>query len=441
MLPNLLSTRFGRLVAFFLLYMTEGIPLGFTATAIATQMRRQGVSPTWIGIFVGTLYLPWAWKWIAGPFVDTLYSRRLGRRRGWILGTQLLLGIGLLSLMPIDFVNQLKLFTAAVFIINIFGAVQDVAIDALACGVLSEEERGLANGMMFAGAYSGNAIGGAGVLWLSTLVGFNPTFVFVAASIFAVTVFVVLPLREPGHVNSNAHLPIASQVRVYATDAFRAFFGTRAAIAGLIFAILPAGAYSLTLAIGTNLSVELGLTDERIALLSLLSSVISAGGCVLGGWLSDRVGRRSMLALYIVLMSVPVVLMAAAMQRHGWIMPRDPSAVEKAVAPESLVGVFWIASLTYSLFQGLMYGTRTALFMDVCTAKVAATQFTAYMALLNFVIWYSSSWQGWASEHWGYPVTLSIDAAFGLLCLVVLPFMSRKPASSIKETAHEMAAV
>ena len=70
----------GRLAAFFFLYLTEGIPLGFTATAIATQMRRQGLGPAEIGAFVGSLYLPWAFKWAFGPFVDVLSSDRCGRR-------------------------------------------------------------------------------------------------------------------------------------------------------------------------------------------------------------------------------------------------------------------------------------------------------------------------------------------------------------------------
>ena len=52
--------------------------------------------------------------------------------------------------------------------------------------------------------------------------------------------------------------------------------------------------------------------------------------------------------------------------------------------------VFWLASLSYSVFQGLYYGVRTALFMDVTTKAVAATQFTAYMAMLNLVISYSA---------------------------------------------------
>ena len=70
-----------------------------------------------------------------------------------------------------------------------------------------------------------------------------------------------------------------------------------------------------------------------------------------------------------------------------------------------------------------MYGTRTALFMDVTNPAVAATQFTAYMALLNLVIQYSATWQGIALERWGYPATLMIDGTVGLVSLSLLPLM------------------
>ena len=72
-----------------------------------------------------------------------------------------------------------------------------------------------------------------------------------------------------------------------------------------------------------------------------------------------------------------------------------------------------------------MYGTRTALFMDVTTPRVAATQFTAYMAMLNFAISYSATWQGMALERWGYPITLTLDAALGLRRIALLPLMRR----------------
>jgi hypothetical protein len=61
--------------------------------------------------------------------------------------------------------------------------------------------------------------------------------------------------------------------------------------------------------------------------------------------------------------------------------------------------------------------------MDVTTARVAATQFTAYMALCNLVISYTAVWQGHAVTRWGYPITLTMDALFGLVCIVLLPFM------------------
>lgn len=425
-LPNPLATRWGRLVAFFMLYITEGIPFGFTATVIATQMRRQGLGPAEIGLFVGTLYLPGAWKWLVGPIVDVFHSNRLGRRRGWILGMQLCMCAGLLALTPIDFVNHLKLFTAAVFFVNIFGATQDVAIDALACSTLTPQERGVANGLMFAGAYLGQAIGGAGVLMLTDHIRFNATFFFVAGSILAVTLFVVLPMREPTvpEAESAPGAPlqrVGREIRDYLLVAVRAFFGTRAAIAALVFAVLPAGSYALSLALATSLAVEFGLTDRQIGLLGAATSITSAVGCVAGGYLSDRFGRRRMLAFYVVATVIPTLYLAHVMHQSGWILPRDPKWTSAAAIPAGLVLAFWTASTAYALFQGLGYGTKTALFMDICTPAVAATQFTAYMALLNVVIWYSSTWQGWSAKHIGYPATLVIDAAVGLVSLLVLP--------------------
>ena len=66
-----------------------------------------------------------------------------------------------------------------------------------------------------------------------------------------------------------------------------------------------------------------------------------------------------------------------------------------------------------------MYGTRSAIMMDITNPKVAATQFTAYMAMMNLAIAIAASWQGVAVEAWGYPVTLLVDAITGLACLCV----------------------
>src|SRR2546428_6975447 len=106
--PNLLATRWGRLAAFFALYLTEGIPLGFTATAIATEMRRQGLGPAQVGAFVGSLYLPWAFKFAVRPFVDGLSSDRWGRRRMWIGIAQVMMVATLMAALPVHFSSQVR---------------------------------------------------------------------------------------------------------------------------------------------------------------------------------------------------------------------------------------------------------------------------------------------------------------------------------------------
>lgn len=429
---DLMATRFGRLVAFFLLYLVEGVPLGFSATAIATQMRRQDVGVETIGAFVASLYLPWAFKWAVGPFVDVLSSDRFGRRRLWIVGMQALMIITLLVAYPIDFVRQLPLFTAVIFAFNSFAATMDVAIDALAVNVLSAQERGLANGVMFGGAYLGIALGGSGVLFLAPAIGFQATFLAVAAVILFVLLFVALPLREkPRAADEQPVGPrwaaIQGELVAFVRDSVRAFLGSRGAFLGLLFAILPAGAYALGLALQSNLAVELGLSDPQVATLNLWTSVASAVFCVAGGWISDRIGRKRSLGMFIAAMSIPTFILAWQMQQAQWIMPVSLGLPDRPVPPAALVSQFWIASIVYAVFNGLMYGTRTALFMDVTVPRVAATQFTAYMALLNFAISYSARWQGAALARWGYPVTLALDAALGLLCLVLLPWITRKP--------------
>ncbi len=431
-LPNLLATRFGRFTAFFFLYVTEGIPLGFCATAVATQLRRQDVGPAEIGAFVASFYLPWAFKWAFGPFVDVFTSERLGRRRGWILGTQLMLIITLLGCTSLNLPAQLGVLTGVLLIHNTFGAMQDVAIDALAVSTLREDERGLGNGVMFAGAAIGTALGGSGVLFLMPVIGLHGGFVFVAGCIALVTVFIVLPLKEPAQPEAErreAGLASAGRaMKGFAVEAFRSFVGTRGACAGLFFALLPAGAMSLGLALQSNLAVEVGMNDDSVAWLNLWSSVIGAGCMVVGGMLSDRFGRRRMLGLYFVLMSLPVLYLMVVLTEHQWIMPLAAGAQRHA--PAVLVTAVWVSVLLYAVAQGLMYGTRSAIMMDVTNPVVAATQFTAYMAMMNLVIAYSATWQGIAIEALGYPKTLLIDAVTGLLCLAVLPFIkaSRTPA-------------
>ena len=314
---NLLAHRWGRLMAFFLLYITEGLPLGFAAGAIAVYMKREGVGVDEMGAFLGALYAPWAFKWAAGPFVDMIGSKRIGRRRVWILGTQLIMIAGLVASSFIDYTAQLQAFTIAMVVVNGFCAVQDVAIDALAVGSLKEEERGLGNGLMFAGAYIGQAIGGSGMLYLASTTGsLDAGFYAVAGIVGIIWLMTLLFMREAPSDDTTDAVGIAAvlkEVAAYARGMVSAILirppradgrphtlmerVTNPPFMGFLFAVLPASAMALGLALQAALAVEVGLNDEQIANLGLVGAVGAAGGSVLGGLISDKTGHRRTLAV------------------------------------------------------------------------------------------------------------------------------------------------
>jgi predicted MFS family arabinose efflux permease len=292
---------------------------------------------------------------------------------------------------------------------------------------------------MFAGAHVGQALGGAAMLALASRVGsFQPAFFAVAAMVGLVTLLVVVPMREPPSERKTAGLSeIVGAVGTYARDLVDSMLLNTRAVAAAVFALLPAGAMAMGMALQAALAVEVGLTDDQIATLSLIGAIGGASGSVVGGLISDRLGHRRTLAVYIALTTLPTLALAASMQQAGWIYPVDPEA--GLVAPAALVKMFWASSIVYGFFGGLAYGTRMAIFMQVCTPRVAATQFTAYMALSNMAISYSAAWQGAAVERLGYPVTLGVDAVVGLVGLALLPLLapSKEPVEDDGERPEE----
>jgi MFS transporter, PAT family, beta-lactamase induction signal transducer AmpG len=432
---NLLSTKRGKSIAFFSFYFIDGVLISFMLTAIAMQMERRGVSESLIGIFGSIAYLPAAWKWLFGPLVDLCYSKRLGKRRGWILGTEAMMIVLLLVAMPIDFVADFKFFALLMFSVNLFAALQRIAVNALACAILAEDERGSVNGMMYAGAYLGQIMGGSGVIFLSKYLNFEIMYVFIAGIILMVMLLFGVPLREPELPERTRNeekwtSAFTTEVSKYAVSAYRAFCGSRAAMVGLLFVLLPAGGYFMSLPLGTNLMVKFGMSENMRALLTLIPILVAAVASMGGGFFADLLGRRITLAVYIVGTAACTIVMGSILYQYGWIHPD-----KTAEATQAVIVVYWIVTLVGSGLQGLLFATRSALYMDICTPVVAATQFTAYMAMVNLSVSYSSLWHGWAVGAWGYPATMILDAAIGLIGLPLLLFMTPAPQKTI-ETAQ-----
>lgn len=441
-------------MAFGGLYLSEGLPQGFTGVALALEFKRQGMDAAALGAFAAMILLPWSWKFLMGPLVDNLYLKRFGARKQWIvmaqLGMLITLSLAMLN-MPIftdGGISGLGIFTILLVIHNVFAATQDVAIDALACTILKKEERGMANGVMFGAATVGQTLGGSGVLLLKGTVGsFETAALLVPLLLIGVLTMAITMICEKsaareiedGELLAHKEEPgesigkhVLHQILDYLIIVLRTFFTTRRGFLGLILALLPFGGMAISMVLSTILTPSLGMTDDEIALMGIAGTLVFVPCCLLGGWLSDRFDRRITLSIFCILSTLPGLWMAQQLSNAGWtFMPEGQGGVWPR--HHGLITAWWIASMVFSVFFGLLYGIKSAFFMDIVNPKIAGTHFTALMAMGNLMIAYTYFWEGKALTSiadggWGWTNSkiFLVDAVFGLLFLLIIPFVKPK---------------
>lgn len=370
--------RWRRWSLFCALYFAQGLPWGFFAIAVTTWLAERGHDAAAIGAWGAVAAIPWGFKWAWGPVLDAI-ALPGGRRRPWILAAQVGMALTLLGMAALpDPGASLVALGWWVFAHNVCNGLQDVAVDALAVETLAEDERGRANGWMYAAKYLGGSAGGAGMAIVLGRAGFAVAAVVVAAAMIAIA-WLPWRMREVGAAASGAGadptdptasgaLPAgwlrraASLTRVLLRALTRPAAAWLALVCGT--ASIAAGVLA---AIGPPLYTQrLGWSAEELARLQggpgLWCGVL---GAVAGGWFVDRVGARRGAAVASLALAATWGAFAAA---HGWW------SLPATVAALTLLHALWMSVWMVSLF---------ALAMAVATPAVAATQFTAYMALLN----------------------------------------------------------
>ena len=412
---NLLGSRNGRFLTFGLLYVSEGIPYGFTSIAMVAFMRQQGLSLALIGTFVAALFLPWAFKWAWAPVIDLVKLHRLGGRKAWIVACTVMMIVTLLIAATVDFKAHFQLLLAMVVLNNVFCATQDVAIDSLAVSTLQADERGRGNGVMFAGQYLGIALGGGGAMFVNGRFGFEVALASVAGLLLLTLLFVVIYVRDP-HADptfqrqSDLLRRLFKSMVSFVREVYASFWqsGSGPKI-GVAFAMLPIGALALAYATLGTIQVDYGLKDHQIAELSIYNTVAAAIGCVAGGWLGDRFGSKRIVALAYALTAMPTLLLAVQIADAGL----------QSVPMDFFYGII----VAHGLFFGMAFGVRNAIFMGMTNPAVAATQFTAFMGMANIAISIGNYWQGLVAESMGYAVVLYLDALFAVLVILIIPLL------------------
>ncbi len=415
---NLLDSTNGRFLTFGILYISEGIPFGFTSTAMVAFMRQQGIPLDQIGAFVGAMFLPWAFKWAWAPLIDLIKLPRLGGRKAWILFCTGMMIVTLGIVAKIDFVANFDLLIAMIVLNNFFCATQDVAIDSLAVHALEENERGRGNGFMFGGQYLGIGLGGGAAIWVYGQYGFDVTLAYIGGLMALNLLFVVFFVRDPyanpsARKESDVFGKLVTNMISFVKVTYDSFWRSgRGPMIGVAFSLLPCGAMALAYATLNTIQVDYGLTESQIAAINIYNTMAAGLGCLFGGWLGDRYGLKRILAAAYALTTVPTMVLAMQIYTHGLqAVPLD---------------LFYGAIIVHGALFGMSFGVRNAIFMGMTNPAVAATQFTAFMGMSNLAISMGNYWQGIVAERFDYAAVLFLDSLIVLIALTLVPFLQNR---------------
>jgi PAT family beta-lactamase induction signal transducer AmpG len=352
-----------RLLTLCALYVAQGIPWGFTAIAIPKYLGDRGLGTAAIGTALAMTTLPYAFKWVWGPIIDTFTVPRFGRRRPWILLAQTLMAVTILAMILIpDIAQDLELLAWMILIHTAFSALQDVAVDALAVDLLADQERGVANGLMYASKYGGGILGGYGLLTLIGFIGLQGALIVQALTLLGIMIIPLL-VRERAH---------AAPERPRFVEVIRSLaqaFSLRSTIVAAVLAlavlfssgVVTANAFRMF----TQHPVLKDLVDYAFisGFLAPFSGFIGALVCSV---LVERVGHRRMAAIASIAMAL------------GW------AAFGTAESQWTNAVFVYTLAIWEPFFQAIMSVSLFAVFMGVSWPRVGASQFTAYMALMNF---------------------------------------------------------
>lgn len=183
-----------------LLGFSSGIPLLLTGSTLSLRLfREHGLTLTHIGLF-GVATLPYAFKYLWAPLMDRLpipyLSQRLGRRRSWILVTQLILMVALWGLAGINLAHNLFLSAGLVFFVALASASQDIVALAYQAEVLGRRTYGAGEAMSIFGYRMGMLLSSAGALYMTSFMSWGHVY-FVVSLFVGVGMITTLIMKEP----------------------------------------------------------------------------------------------------------------------------------------------------------------------------------------------------------------------------------------------------
>jgi PAT family beta-lactamase induction signal transducer AmpG len=286
-----------RVLIVLFLGFASGLPLALSGSTLSVWLTERGIDLGTIGLF-SLVGLPYTFKFLWAPLTDALdvpfLSRALGRRRGWLVFTQIWLVVAIVLLGLCDPTQSLPLVVFGALLVATASATQDIVIDAFRIESLEPSEQGAGMAGYVAAYRIGMLVSGAGVLvlvaWLEAQ-GVAREAVWMwgyiaAAACMVLGIVATLVATEPDappQVVDHSHKPIR-RLAESATGAFGEFLTRDAAIAVLLFVVLykfcDAFAGALTAAFVINIGFDKSTYAAVVKGVGLAAALIGgfAGG-------------------------------------------------------------------------------------------------------------------------------------------------------------------
>ncbi|WP_287879707.1 AmpG family muropeptide MFS transporter [Aquitalea sp.] len=382
---------------------SSGLPLYMLINLLPAWLRSEGVNLKAIGLFA-LIGLPYTWKFLWSPLLDRFVPPLLGRRRGWMLLSQLALLISMALFGLFNPQLQLQQIAALAAVVAFFSASQDIVLDAYRRELLPEAELGLGNSVHINAYRLAGLVPGA----LSLILADHTSW----ANVFVITALFMLPgllmtllVSEPRLAGTPPKTLREAVVEPFHEFIHRQGWHSAATILGFIF--LYKLGDSMATALATPFYLDMGFAKSDIGLVAKNAGLWPAviGGLLGGVWML-KLGINRALWLFGVV-QVLSILGFAWLASYGHFQQIGPVQLGQLAL---VIG-----------FEALGVGLGTAAFV----AFIARTTHPAYTAT-QFALFTSLSAvpRTFANAATGYIVNDLGWMGFFLLCtLLALPGM------------------
>ena len=417
----LANSRKLRLFTLFILYVGQGLPIGLFWFAIPAWMAANGAPAGDVGSVLALTALPWSLKFVNGFIMDRYTFLPMGRRRVWLLGAQgVMIACLLVAVILNPGVGDVAVLGAIGFAVNMATTFQDVAVDGLAVDIMEEEERARGSGMMFGGQSIGIATATALTGAVIGQYGAPAAYAIVAALILALCLYIVAfseregERRLPWHAGAAHPRNLEIQAQAWwpiLKSTFLSMFKAASILwLPVLFGrgILYGGLTGATPLIGAN---DVGWSESQISALTAGAGLVAGILCLtLGGWLGDKFGAKR--------------------TSIGWLAFQVAmcAVMYMAVPLWSDVRLFVVFVYLWISLDMLLTVSALPISMRLCDPKVAATQFTIYMAVSNFGISFGAFMLSRIDGMGGLPsifLVVGAGATVGMVLLLTVRYPRR----------------